>query len=457
MTDGMVLFDSGELEIAIATYNRCEFVAEWLDKCYEQARERNIVISIWDSSTNDDTENYIHSFKLQKGDASMEYHRADSETHLGYKPMLPLLYSTSKYVWVSGDTRYPDFEMLDRTVFPVLKKDIDYVVLGCIKNEENDGRIYTDKEQFLRDCFVSITCLGLSIYKTALFEPLKSDKELREICDSKYKDNYAFGWIGYFLEMFFLKEYKAFFSFLPIVNIKPDKKVPSWFSRYYHCWIEDLCNLLDALSDKYHCTDRVIRETWKYLAHDLPTLCCAARKSGDLNYDTYKKYRDNGMLARCTPYGERLKAFACASDEELDSVLEQEQAIEKKEFEVLCRQKIEEIKTLSECCQGGLYLYGAGKGGQILAECLAEHGIIVRGILDKEAQAGWLCCNLPVLRPGDVSLDNCLVVISLLTWQPFIVSSLVDQGVERSHIYYIYVADSCEKNAPVLSGRSEYR
>ena len=51
----MITFEDGELEIAMITANRCDFVAEWLDRCYEQMRQRNIHFSIYDSSEYDDT------------------------------------------------------------------------------------------------------------------------------------------------------------------------------------------------------------------------------------------------------------------------------------------------------------------------------------------------------------------------------------------------------------------
>lgn len=225
MAHEIVTFESGEFEIALVTYNRCEFVAEWLEHCFIQTKIRNISLSIWDSSTNPDTEEYIKEFNV-KENADITYYHVSSETSVGYKPIFPLLSVSSKYVWVSGDSRYHDFNLLDQKIFPYLKQNIDYIVLHAVNNEENDGKVYTDRNEFLRECFLSMTCIGLSIFKTSIFEPIKGNSALKKECDRKYKDNYGFGWMGYFLEIYALKNYKALFSVIPIINIKSEKKNP---------------------------------------------------------------------------------------------------------------------------------------------------------------------------------------------------------------------------------------
>lgn len=52
---GVIKFNDNEFEIAICAYNRPEYIVEWLDKCYEAAKIRNISISVYDSSTDDET------------------------------------------------------------------------------------------------------------------------------------------------------------------------------------------------------------------------------------------------------------------------------------------------------------------------------------------------------------------------------------------------------------------
>lgn len=434
MVSRIVTFDPGEFEIALVTYNRSDFVAEWLEHCYFQVKIRNISLSIWDSSTNHDTEKYIKIFN-QKNSSNIAYYHVDSETSVGYKPMFPLLNVASKYIWISGDSRRHDFNLLDQKIFPYLKQDIDYVIFHAISNEENDGKVYSERNEFLQDCFLSVTCIGLSIFKSSIFEPLKTNYKLKNEYDKKYKNNYGFSWIGYFLEMFALKNYRALFSIVPIIEIRSKQKIRSWFKRYYHCWVEDLCNLLDGVSEKYKNIDIVLKDTWKYLALDRPSICYEVRKAGDLNLQTFYKYKNNGMLDKVSMQLDRLERFATCPAQELDNCLEQELELEKKYFETLCCKNIEKIKNLSKGCE--LWIYGAGAGGKISANCFKEHSIPICGFLDQNAEKIMSFEGFPVKTIHDLNSDNCFVFISLFHWAPLVISSLTDHGVHKDKVFYM--------------------
>lgn len=437
MLNKMVKFEPGELEIAIVTYNRCMFIAEWLKQCYRMAQDRNISISIYDSSINDETEKYIYDFKNRMNDKDLKYYHIPSNINIGYKPMIPILNSKAKYIWVSGDSRYHEFQDLDKKVFPYLKKDIDYVVLHICNNEENDEKIYTDRHEFFKDCFISMTCIGLSIYKTSLFGAMKSSKQLQCSCDQKYKNNYAFAWIGYFLEMFCMGSHKALFSIIPIKNIKSDIKIHSWFQRCYECWVQDLCDLMDSISEKYQHTESVMRNTWIYLALDSPGFCIYARKKGDLNKKSIKKYMANDKLFRVTKQIKRIVTLACAEEKDLDRCLAQCVKLEIKEFEDNCYKNINKI---SECSKGKkIWIYGAGKGGNILMDCLIQNGISIYGFLDQTADGIKRINGFCVKKLTDINYDNVYVVISLFYWQPLIIKTLLEQGLDRNSILYLNV------------------
>ncbi len=430
----IVTFEPEEFEIAVVTYNRCEFVAEWLKHCYNEIRIRNIGLSIWDSSTNHDTQKYITAFN-HENNTDIKYYHVNSETSVGYKPTFPLLNVRSKYVWIAGDSRYHDFAILDQKIFPYLKKDIDYIILHAVNNEENDGKIYTDKDSFLKECFVAITCIGLSIFKTSIFTPIRTNSLLRSQCDQKYKDNYGFGWIGYFLEMFALQNYKALFSVVPVLSINPDKKIQSWAKKFYRCWIEDLCNLLDGISEKYRGTNAVIKGTWKYLSLDRPSYCYEMRKSADLNPETLNKYKNNGMLQRVTKHTNRLERFANCTDEALEHCLKQEMLLEEKIFEELFLENLDKVKKKLE--GNKLWIYGAGAGGRIAVKHFREHNIPICGMLDQNAEKIKFFEGLPVKMIHDINPDNSLIFISLFHWAAFVISSLTEHGIEKDKIFYI--------------------
>lgn len=447
-------FATGEFEIAMVTYNRCEFVEEWMGHCYTRIKERNIHLSIYDSSTNEDTQKYIEAFKKEKQDTDLEYHHVDAGIAMAYKPMLPLLNSASKYVWVVGDSRWHDFDVLDLKIFPYIKQEIDFVLIYIGDNDACDEKIYADKDEFLYECLYSLLCIGMSIYKTSLFEPLKRDAVLMTECDRKYKKLGGTAWLGYFLEMFALKSYTAVSSAVPIVNIKPDRKVVFWYKNFYEILIGDLCSMMDALPKQYRYTDKAIRELWKCWLPDGAAACYHARKSGDLNRETYQKYKENGMLDRCTVHGDRMERFAYAAEEELDELLKQELEFEKQEFKELCRRNLSKIESSAKGCQ--LWIYGAGMGGKVLAECLKEQNIPVCGFLDKEAETILSCEGLPVKRPEDVELENCYIVISLRGWGGFCVGDLMRQGAKRKRIFYISMEGSRKEQVVLVLGGTGY-
>ena len=432
----MIIFENGELEIAMVTYNRSNFIAEWLKCCYEHMKKRNIHFSIYDSSTNNDTEQLINDFKIANNDSDIEYHHVDSDISIGYKPMFPILESKSKYVWVAGDSIYWDFDVLDSKLFPLIKEEIDIAVIHIAGLDEGIKPVYNDRNDFLKAAFLSMTCIGASVYKTAMFEPLKNDDVLRKECDLKYRENYAYAWLGYFAEMFYMNDYTAsiVLTHWKQINLK---KIYSWQKRYYHSNINDLCGLMDCLSDKYRDTDEIIRYVWTWLDLDSSNKCYAARKYGDLNPETYMEFKNSGMLDRCTLHGDRLERFAYAKDEDLDKLLDAELNKEKEHFKELCYQNADKVKNESK--NRRLWIYGAGMGGEILADCLSERDIPVCGFLDMNAKILKGFKGMTVSGLDEADLKDAYIVISLRYPTAYCLSPLLERGVERKNIFYISV------------------
>ncbi len=306
----MVSFEDGELEIALVTYNRQPFVMEWISQCHNEVVKRNISLSIYDSSTDGKTKSYIETYN--KTHPKINYVEVQPETEVGYKPMLAILNSHARYIWVVGDSRYHEFSDLDKKVFPYIKQGLDYIQLGVVANLENDGKIYTDKSEFLRECLISATCIGCSIYKTELFRSLKEDSKKMQECDEKYRHNYGFGWLGYFYESYAERDNKAVFVVVKINGILPKLKKQVWARRFYECWVENLCEVIDSLPDSYESKYYVPRETWKKMKLDSHAYCYRARSSGGLSPAIYIKYKNNGMLQRVTDKINRIHFYAAA-------------------------------------------------------------------------------------------------------------------------------------------------
>lgn len=307
----MIRFEDNEFEIALCTYNRCEFVKKWIELNYQQAVSRNIGIRIVDSSTNNETHNYIESFNKSQS-VPVQYLRIDSSTIIGYKPMVALLSSTTKYTWVAGDSRFHDYDELDRTVFPHIKNGIDYITLHIVNNIQNAGKIYTDYSEFIHDCFVSTTCIGLSIYKNSIFDCIKSNSNKMMQYDSLFKKNYGFAWLGYFFTAFSEGRYKAVFEKVNVYNILPDRKKQTWAKRFYGCWLDDLCQIVDDIPDIYKDKEKIPFEVWRDMNLWGESHCYTSRKYGDLNKESFNKYIENGMLKRITEDYRTIKYYACA-------------------------------------------------------------------------------------------------------------------------------------------------
>lgn len=302
----MVIFNDNELEIAVVTYNRLAYMKQWMALCYDEIIKRNISLSVFDSSTDDETKNYIiNNFGLK-----VKYYQVDSITSVGYKPMYAILNSNHKYLWVCGDSRYHDFKQLDNTFFTAMKNDLDYILISAGYNNEYDSQIFYDKTKFIDKCFISSTCIGLSAFKTNIFKSLKNDAKLLHELDLKYKNNYGFAWMGYFYECFAKKELAAIYFNVDVKDVIKKEKKQFWASRFYECWVENLCSIADNLPNCYVTKHNIPRMVWMDMHLDSIMFCCKARIANGLNPKILKKYIANGLLKRVSNRTSRITFFA---------------------------------------------------------------------------------------------------------------------------------------------------
>lgn len=310
----VIRFDDGELEVSIVTYNRYKFVRQWIEMCYDELEKRNIDISIYDGSPNTETENYISNLKKQG--YKIDYHHVSSDIHIGYKPVLPFLATNSKYIWVVGDSRTHDFEEFDRRVFPKIKQGIDYVSMYVVSNSKNDGKIYSDQEIMINDNFSNGTCIGLSIYKTEIFEPIRSNPDFLIECDRKYGDNYGLGWLGYFYECFARKSYQTYFVNINTYTFKG--KTEAWLGNFSLSWVENLMGIIDQIPDSYFGTNPMIarnnllKRVWREIGIDSCDYLYLGRKHNGLNPEIYVKYSKTKQWNRVTEHKGRIMFYAYA-------------------------------------------------------------------------------------------------------------------------------------------------
>lgn len=428
-----VRFEDGELEIALVTANRPRFVEEWLRRNLIYFIERNIFFSIYDSSDNDDTETLIVE-RYSSISTNIHYHRIDNSVSIGYKPILPIRASECKYIWITGDSRDHKVDDLDRKLFSLIKKgDTDYIVLHIDNNDENDGKRYYDKSIFLRECFLSMTCIGLSIYRVGLFRELFADNNLVEECMKKYDKNFAFAWIGYFLEAYARYGKNAVFLCIPIFNILPGDKIQSWYKRFYRCWCSDLCSLMDGIDNYYEHTDVVIKETWIYMNIDMPINVHKTKLMCDLTPDLFEKYYANGLWNRVTDNVDIYRDFAYAEPVNIDTIRDKWIKEEKKIFMLKCKYLIE--RNLQDFKHSEVCIYGAGEGGRIICRILDENQIEIKCFYDNNASKIGAIRGYDVRPPSELDAND-YVIVSFMGYRS-IKKKLIEYGVKREKILYI--------------------
>mgnify|MGYP003307557618 CR=1 FL=1 len=94
------------------------------------------------------------------------------------------------------------------------------------------------------------------------------------------------------------------------MNILPEVKRQVWVSRFYECWVENVCELIDNLPAKYEGKNNIPNETWVTMHFDSMVYAYRARINGGLNREIFNKYYNNGMLLRVTNRIGRIRFFA---------------------------------------------------------------------------------------------------------------------------------------------------
>lgn len=292
-------FDNDELEMAMITYNRPSFVKEWLDSCCQKIIDFNILLSIYDSSENEDTRDIVNDYnKICKG--YIKYVRLPSSTTGGYKYLYPILETKAKYLMVVGDSRCHSMEGLAKNVFPNISSKYDLIVLSYYNDEKNDKKEFNDLESFLEECFIPITCCGFTIFNMNVFALLRNDKREADRLNSLYRDKYGFAYLGYYLDCYSKSSKKSILLKSPWKELSSMKKHAYWHSQFYECWCDELCQIMDSISDEYGDKDSVLKKTWKRLELDAFDRMIRIKESGALKYSDYKRMKKFGYLRRVT-------------------------------------------------------------------------------------------------------------------------------------------------------------
>ncbi len=105
------------------------------------------------------------------------------------------------------------------------------------------------------------------------------------------------------------------------------------------------------------------------------------------------------------------------------------------DFRSVCKSKIDKLLSFSGSKK--IWIYGAGRGGQILLDELKQRNVNVQGFIDKKAETLNSMCDLPVEKIENIDLESSYLVVSLRGWDFSVVEELSKQKIDMQNYYYI--------------------
>lgn len=303
------MISNRSIEIAISTYNRAHILEAWLSNNYVHLCGLGISLSIYDSSTNDETEKLINTFNDSTSFTRIRYVRKDSSIRVDEKVLLSIMDSSADYVWPLGDSTSINFEDVKNKVIPFIEQNYDFVCVFGKTYLDNDGKTYMHPIDFFGDCFWHATWLGGIIFNKKLFSPLY-DNEIYGKMIKKYYRNDGFSYLGIFFELIANKDIQSSFTIVRCDGSIGKNKIQGWLNRYMEVWCDNLVYFIDSIPDYYNpLKDKVLKETWKILDLD-GTWSYKARKNGSLNKEIYEHYDRIGYVDRVLDNKTRIKRIA---------------------------------------------------------------------------------------------------------------------------------------------------
>lgn len=297
------------IEIAISTYNRSSILESWINNNYKQCAEIGIGLSIYDSSTNDETEKIVSTINDKNILPKIKYVRKESSIRVDEKVLLSIIESSADFVWPLGDSNSINFTDVENKVLPFLQKDYDFVCVFGNTRLDNDSKTYTRPIDFFGDCFWHATWLGGIVFNKRIFSPLKN-KEMYETMLHKYNRNDGFSYLGIFFELIADRKIQAAFTVIKTDSTIGRNKVQGWLKRYMEVWCDNLVYFVDSIPEYYNAQkDKVLKETWQIL--DLDGIWSyKARLAGGLNKEIYEHYDRLGYIDRVLEDKTRIRKFA---------------------------------------------------------------------------------------------------------------------------------------------------
>lgn len=269
------------LTISLITRNRSQFLKKGLFEMFEGIKENNLILNIFDNSSETDRETYKIYEELKKQYEKVFYYGTNKE--LSYPENCKRAFekfNDSDYSLIIGDSNYISKENLEDILNILKTKRYDILVLnsGRVKDIKINKE-YINKQEFFEELTWHCTLIGSTIYKKEFLETAIN----RGIYE-KYTGNDFFQ-LGILLEGLYYKENcKAFFiqkkSLTPVKISKESYWRKNTFKTFGEDWIEFIEMLPQGLKNK----EEVIK------SHGI--------KSKLFTFSGFLKLRAQGILTR---------------------------------------------------------------------------------------------------------------------------------------------------------------
>lgn len=244
------------LTISLITRNRSQFLKKGLFEMFEGIKENNLILNIFDNSSETDRETYKIYEELKKQYEKIFYYGTNKE--LSYPENCKRAFekfNDSDYSLIIGDSNYISKENLEDILNILKTKRYDILVLnsGRVKDIKSNKE-YIDKQEFFEELTWHCTLIGSTIYKKEFLE-MAINRGIYE----KYIGNDFFQ-LGILLEGLYYKENcKAFFIQKKSLTSVKIPKESYWRKNTFKTFGEDWIEFIEMLPQDLKNKEKIIK------------------------------------------------------------------------------------------------------------------------------------------------------------------------------------------------------
>lgn len=244
------------LTISVITRNRSQFLKKGLFEMFEGIKENNLILNIFDNSSETDRETYKIYEELKKQYEKVFYYGTNRE--LSYPENCKRAFekfNDSDYSLIIGDSNYISKENLEDILNILKTKRYDILVLnsGRVKDIKTNKE-YIDKQEFFEELTWHCTLIGSTIYKKEFLE-MAINRGIYE----KYIGNDFFQ-LGILLEGLYYKENcKAFFIQKKSLTSVKIPKESYWRKNTFKTFGEDWIEFIEMLPQDLKNKEKIIK------------------------------------------------------------------------------------------------------------------------------------------------------------------------------------------------------